>query len=200
MIRLGILISGRGSNMRAILDAVREKRLPAEVAVVLGEQGAAGVAEARRRGVPAFHISRKEMTRKQFEALLACFLDDHEADLVVLAGFMRILSSRFLSEFPGRVVNIHPSLLPAFPGKDAQKQALEHGVKVAGCTVHFVDEGVDTGPIIAQATVPVFQGDDEDSLKARILKAEHKLYPYALGLLATKKVLKDGRRVLLEER
>lgn len=200
MIRLGVLISGRGSNLGAILKAIGNDRLKARVVTVASDRPAAGLTTAKQDGIPSTWFNRKQLGQEEFEELLVAHLQDFEVDFVVLAGFMRLLSSKFLAEFPDRVVNIHPSLLPAFPGVDAQKQALEYGVKVSGCTVHFVDEGMDTGPIIAQAAVPVHPDDDEESLKTRILKAEHLLYPHALNLLATGKVSRLGRIVHVEER
>lgn len=194
--KLGVLISGSGTNLQAILDAVAEGRLDAEVRLVLSNRPKAGGLErARRAGVPALCISHKRFqTREAFEEAMVSALLEHGVEWVALAGFMRVLTSTLLRAFPGRVVNIHPALLPAFPGVDAQRQALEYGVKFSGCTVHFVDEGVDTGPIIGQAVVPVLEGDDVEALRARILEQEHRLYPQVLQLLAEGRVLREGRR------
>jgi phosphoribosylglycinamide formyltransferase-1 len=194
-LRLGVLASGGGTNLQAILDACREPGFPAEVAVVLSNLPRAGALErARKAGVPAELVDHTEYKdRDLFEAELVKRLQAHGAELICLAGFMRILRGGFLRSFPGRVINIHPSLLPSFPGLHAQRQALQHGVKLSGCTVHFVDEGTDTGPIIVQAAVPVLEGDDEAALSARILVQEHRCYPLAIRLIA-------GGDVTLEQR
>jgi len=175
---LGILISGRGSNLQAILDAIREGKLDARVGVVLSNvDGAPGLERARAAGVPTDVLSHKDYaSREQYDEALVDHLRAHEVDLVCLAGFMRLLS-------PGRILNVHPSLLPAFPGLHAQRQALEHGVKVTGATVHVVDEELDHGPILLQRAVPVLEGDDEESLSARILEQEHRIYPEAIALV-----------------
>lgn len=177
--RLGILISGRGSNMRSIVGAVRDGRLSAEVALVLSnKQRAPGLSWALENGLPTAAVSRKGLDREAFDARIDAELRSAGVDLVVLAGFMRVLSPWFVRQW--RIVNIHPSLLPDFPGLDVHQRALDAGVSESGCTVHFVDEGVDTGPIIAQRRVPVLAGDTEDSLAARILEQEHVLYPEAI--------------------
>jgi phosphoribosylglycinamide formyltransferase 1 len=181
-VRLGILISGRGSNMVALADAVRAGRLPqAEVALVISDQAnAAGLERARERGLPVAVIERGGRSREEHDREIAARLRDHQVDLVCLAGYMRLLSSEFVNEFRGRILNIHPSLLPSFPGLHPHKQTLDAGVTSSGCTVHYVDETLDGGPIIAQRTVPVLPGDSEESLAARILEQEHELYAEAV--------------------
>jgi phosphoribosylglycinamide formyltransferase-1 len=198
---LGVLISGRGSNLAAILDAVVRGDLPARVALVVSNKPeAAGLARAAAAGVPTRVIPHGGYPdRMAFDEALVRALREASVDTVVLAGFMRLLTSFFLCAFQDRVVNIHPSLLPAFPGVDAQAQALAYGARVTGCTVHLVDVGVDSGPIIAQAAVPVLDGDDRDTLAARILAREHELLVRALGWLAAGKVevilpTEEGRR------
>jgi len=195
--RLGILISGRGSNFLAIADAIIGHRLDAEIAVVISNHPEApGLAAARDRGLPAVALPSKGLDRETYDRQLIQELQKDRVDLVCLAGYMRILSGHFIREYSQRIVNIHPSLLPAFPGLDAQHQALEHGVKFSGCTVHFVEEGLDSGPIIAQAVVPVLAEDIAESLSARILKEEHRIYPEALGLVLSGKYRIEGRRVV----
>lgn len=197
MKRIGILLSGRGSNFLAIADAVAEKRLDAEVAVVISNRpDAAGLLAARDRGIAAISLPSKGVDRETFDRRLISELSAANVDLICLAGYMRILSGYFIREFPMRILNIHPSLLPAFPGLDAQHQALEHGVRIAGCTVHFVDEGLDSGPIVAQAAVPVLADDTADSLSARILIEEHKLYSKAIALVLSGRYRIEGRRVI----
>lgn len=196
--KLGVLVSGSGSNLRALLEACATRDFPAEVAVVVSNVPTAFALErARRAGVRAEVLEHKDFgARADFEKALGDILVSAGVELVCLAGFMRLLGASFLGRFPGRVLNIHPSLLPAFPGLHAQRQALERGVKVAGCTVHFVDPGMDTGPIIAQAVVPVLPGDDEAALSARILKEEHRLFPLVVKLVATGAVRQEGTRVM----
>jgi len=197
MKRLGILLSGRGSNFLAIADAIAEKRLDAHIALVISNRpDAPGLAAALDRGIHAISFPSKGLDREIYDRQLIDGLRAHHVDLVCLAGFMRILSGHFIREFPQRILNIHPSLLPAFPGLDAQHQALAHGVKIAGCTVHFVDEGLDSGPIVAQASVPVLDDDTADSLSARILKEEHRLYSEAIGLVLSGQYRIEGRRVI----
>jgi phosphoribosylglycinamide formyltransferase 1 len=187
--RLGILLSGRGSNFEAIADSVRAGRLPAEIAIVISNRAdAAGLESAWRRGLNARLIPSKGRAREEHEREVIAALQEANVDLVCLAGYMRLLSPEFIRAFPDRILNIHPSLLPAFPGLDAQKRALEHGVKISGCTVHFVDEHLDHGPIILQKTVPVLESDDEHSLSARILEQEHLAYTEALRLLLSGEV------------
>jgi len=195
--RLGILISGRGSNFLAIADAIAGHRLDAEIAVVISNHPEApGLAAAQERGLLAVALPSKGLDRETYDRQLIQELQKNRVDLVCLAGYMRILSGHFIREYSQRIVNIHPSLLPAFPGLDAQHQALEHGVKFSGCTVHFVEEGLDSGPIITQAIVPVLADDTAESLSARILKEEHRIYPEALGLVLSGKYRVEGRRVV----
>lgn len=177
-LQLGVLVSGGGTNLQAILDAVRRGELDADLRIVLSNcDGAYALERARRAGVPTKVISHRDFRdRSAFDGALVEALRAAEVTSVALAGFMRVLTPTFLEAFPGRVINIHPALLPSFPGTHAQRQALHYGVKIAGCTVHFVDAGTDTGPIIAQAAVPVHDTDTEESLQARILKCEHELY------------------------
>ena len=182
---LGILISGRGSNMQAILDATRQGELDARVGIVVSNvASAAGLARAREAGVPTTVIDHKVFSsREAFDRAVIDELQRREVDLVCLAGFMRLLSPLFVRAFPGRILNIHPSLLPSFPGLDAQRQALEHGVRVSGCTVHIVDEELDHGPIVLQTAVPVREDDTEETLSDRILAEEHRTYPRAIRLV-----------------
>jgi phosphoribosylglycinamide formyltransferase-1 len=190
VIVLGVLVSGSGTNLQAILDAIRERELDARVAVVVSNvPGAKALDRAREAGVEAVVVDHREFaTRSEFDAAVVALLRARGVELVVLAGFMRLLTSALLDAFPMRIVNVHPALLPAFPGVAGQRQALEYGVRVTGCTVHFVDGGTDTGPIIAQATVPVLDGDDEASLTARILAKEHELLPRILQWIAEGRV------------
>ena len=194
---LGVLVSGGGSNLQSILDASSSGNIDVDVKVVLSNRPKAkGLARAREAGVPAVAVShRKFATREAFEDVLLERLREHGVQWVALAGFMRLLTPHFLEAYKDRVINIHPALLPSFPGVHAQRQALDYGVKVAGCTVHFVDAGTDTGPIIGQAVVPVLDTDDEHSLGARILAREHRLYPQVLQLIAQGRVTRAGRRV-----
>jgi len=182
--RLGILLSGRGSNFRAIHGAIERGELPAEIAMVVSNvPEAAGVVYAREKGLPVFAETSKGVPRAEFDRRVLGVLREAGVEWVCLAGYMRLLSAEFIQAYAGRIVNIHPSLLPSFPGLDAQRQAFEHGVKVTGCTVHLVDEGLDTGPIVAQSAVPVLEGDTVESLSARILEAEHQLYPATIARL-----------------
>jgi phosphoribosylglycinamide formyltransferase-1 len=195
--RLGILISGRGSNFMAIADAIATRRLAAEIAVVISNRlETPGIAAARQRGLHAIALASKGLDREAYDRQLIDELRKSQVDLVCLAGYMRILSGHFIREFHQRILNIHPSLLPAFPGLDAQHQALEHGVKFSGCTAHFVEEGLDSGPIIYQAVVPVLADDTVDTLSARILKEEHRIYPEAIGLVLSGQYRIEGRRVI----
>jgi phosphoribosylglycinamide formyltransferase-1 len=198
--RLGILGSGKGSNMVAIADACSAGKIPAEVAIVLSDVETAGIlGHARERGLKAqFFPPGKFRTKldEEAEKNLLATLEKENIDLIVLAGFMRILKGEFLRVFEHRVVNIHPSLLPAFPGLEAWKQALDYGVKVTGCTVHFVDQGVDTGPIIGQQTVHVVAGDTAQTLHARVQEAERELYPLCVAALARGEVKVQGRQTL----
>lgn len=196
--KLGILLSGRGSNFEAVADSIKAGRLQAEISIVISNRpDAPGLESAKRRGLEALLIPSKGRVREEHDAEVMAALKAAQADWICLAGYMRLLSPEFIRAFPNRIVNIHPSLLPAFPGMDAQKQALEYGVKVTGCTVHFVDEHLDHGPIILQKTVPVLQSDDEHSLSARILEQEHKAYSEALALLVSGEVEMRGRRVII---
>jgi phosphoribosylglycinamide formyltransferase-1 len=195
--RLGILISGRGSNFEAIAENVASGALPAEIAVVISNRtDARGLEAALSRGLNAVCLPSKGLDREVYDRKLAAELHKHDVDLVCLAGFMRLLSAGFTREFPERILNIHPSLLPAFTGLDAQHQALAHGVKITGCTVHFVDEDLDAGPIVIQAAVPVRDDDTEETLSERILKQEHRIYSEAIGIVIAGKYRIDGRRVI----
>lgn len=199
MVRLtvGVLASGRGSNLRSIIRATAEGRVPARVVVVISNVSTAGALEiARENGIEAVCVDPKNHPdRRTYDAALVEVLRSHGVELVALAGYMRLVGPAFLEAFPGRVLNIHPSLLPAFPGLNAQKKALEHGVKVAGCSVFFVDEGTDTGPIIIQAAVPVHEDDTVETLSDRILAEEHRIYPEAIRLFAEGRLRVEGRRV-----
>jgi phosphoribosylglycinamide formyltransferase-1 len=196
---LGVLASGRGSNLQAILDAIAQGRLSATVVLVAGDrEEAQAVERARAAGIPTAIVSPKASpTRDAYDAEMARILHEAGAEVVVLAGYLRIVTNRLLHAFPQRVINIHPSLLPAFPGLHAQRQALAHGVKVSGCTAHFVDEAVDSGAIILQAAVPVLEDDTETSLAERILAEEHRILPQALQLYAEGRLTIQGRRVLI---
>jgi phosphoribosylglycinamide formyltransferase-1 len=196
---LAVLVSGRGSNLQAILDATRERDYPARVVVVISDREAApALARAARHGVPAVFLNPKDHADAgAYDAALVAALRDHRVELVCLAGFMRILGPAVVRAFPGRILNVHPSLLPAFPGLAAPRQALAYGVKVAGATIHVVDEGVDTGPIVLQAAVPVRADDTESTLAARILVEEHRLYPEAIRLFAEGRVAVAGRTVVV---
>lgn len=196
--RIGILISGRGSNMTAIADAVSEGRVPgAEVVVVVSDKPAAGgLAHASARGIDALAVERRGRTREEHERELMEELRARRVELVCLAGYMRLLSPHFVEAFRNSILNIHPSLLPAFPGLDAQRQAIEHGVRVSGCTVHFVDEHLDAGPIVTQRVVAVEDSDTVETLSARILVEEHKAYPEALALVTSGAYKIVGRRVV----
>ncbi|HOT01860.1 MAG TPA: phosphoribosylglycinamide formyltransferase [Acidobacteriota bacterium] len=197
MKRLGILLSGRGSNFLAIHGHIAAGRLNAVIAGVVSDQpDAPGLARARELGLPAFCVERAGRTKGEFEDAIAHVLEAQAVELVCLAGFMRVLGPGFIRRFPQRILNIHPSLLPAFPGLHAQRQALTHGVRFSGCTVHFVDEGVDSGPIVAQAVVPVRDDDTEEELAARILVEEHRLYAEAIAKILAGRWFLDGRRLL----
>jgi phosphoribosylglycinamide formyltransferase 1 len=199
--RLGILLSGRGSNFEAIADSVAAGRIQAEIAAVISNRPAArGLEIARERGLPALCIPSKDVPREEYDRQLVAELKNRGVDLVCLAGFMRLLTAEFCAAFPMRILNIHPSLLPAFPGLDAQKQALEHGVKITGCTVHFVDPQLDAGPIVLQAAVPVLENDTADSLSARILVEEHRIYSQAISIVLAGQWRIEGRRVLFPNR
>jgi phosphoribosylglycinamide formyltransferase-1 len=196
--RLGVLISGRGSNLEAIADAVAQGRLKAEIAVVISNRAeAAGLGLARARGLKAICLPSAGLDREVYDRQLIAELCATHVDLVCLAGFMRILSGHFIRQFSGRILNIHPSLLPSFPGLDAQAQAVAYGVKYSGCTVHFADEGgVDSGPIVKQAVVPVLPDDTAETLAGRILEQEHRIYPEAIRLALSGRYRIEGRRVI----
>lgn len=197
--RVAVLISGRGSNMLALMEAARARDYPAEIVLVISNRvDAPGLGHARGQGIPTAAIDHRAFaTREAFDQAIDTALKAAQVDLVALAGFMRLQSSGFAEAWAGRQINIHPSLLPLFKGLHPQRQALEAGVRISGCTVHFVTPELDSGPIIAQAAVPVVAGDTEDSLSARILLAEHQLYPQALALVATGAARLDGNRVVL---
>lgn len=195
--RLGILISGRGSNFQAIADHIANGELDATIVVVISNrEDAPGLEIARERRIPALFLPSKAVPREQYDRQLAAELKAREVHLVCLAGFMRLLSPVLIQEFPMRILNIHPSLLPAFPGLDAQEQALRYGVKVTGCTVHFVDEELDAGPIVRQTAVPVLATDTVETLSARILKQEHRVYSDAIRLVLSGEYRIEGRRVI----
>lgn len=197
--RLGVLISGRGSNLQALIDAIREGRLDAEIAVVISNRAdAAGLDRARDAGLPTRYISHRAFpTRDEFDRALVAELRGHGVGLVCLAGFMRLVGAPLIDAFPNAILNVHPSLLPAFPGVDAQRQALEYGVKVSGVTVHFVTPELDGGPIVLQRPVPVREDDTVETLSARILIEEHRVYPEAVGLVLAGRCRLEGRRVRL---
>ena len=195
--RLGILLSGRGSNFEAIAANVLAGRLNCEIAIVVSNKpGAAGLARAQELGFSSVAISSAGTERTEFDGKVASILQEHKVDLVCLAGYLRLISGHFVSQFAGRILNIHPSLLPSFPGLDAQYQALQHGVKLTGCTVHLVDEQLDSGPIILQAAVPVLNEDTLETLSARILAEEHRIYSEAIALMLSGNYRIEGRRVL----
>jgi phosphoribosylglycinamide formyltransferase-1 len=199
-VRLGILISGRGSNFEAIANSIARRTLDAEIAIVISNRAnAPGLDIARERGIPMRVIASAGLEREAYDKLLIEELRTHEVDLVCLAGFMRLLSANVIRAFPNRVLNIHPSLLPAFAGLDSQRQALEYGVRITGCTVHFVDEFLDSGPIIIQSAVPVLDGDTVESLSARILAQEHLIYSKAIGYIVDGRITLEGRRVSIRE-
>jgi phosphoribosylglycinamide formyltransferase-1 len=196
--RLGILLSGRGSNFEAIADRIASGKLNAEIAVVLSNvESAPGLERARSRGLNAICIPSKGRPREEFDRLAVEVMREHDVSLVVLAGFMRIFSNVFLEAFPNAILNIHPALLPSFPGTDAQRQALQAGVKFSGCTVHFVNDVLDGGPIVLQASVPVLDDDTEETLEARILKEEHRIYSEAIHLVLSGRCEIQGNRVMV---
>ncbi len=198
--RIAVLISGRGSNMLALSDAISRGEIPnAEIALVVSDKSnARGLVAAEERGHKTLVFERRGRKREEHESEIVAALQQHQIDLVCLAGYMRLLSPYFVDSFKGRILNIHPSLLPAFPGLDAHGQALAHGVKFSGCTVHFVDSTLDGGPIIAQRVVPVLDGDTEESLAARILEQEHKLYAEVVKLVLSNQLEVLGRKVVLK--
>ena len=197
-IRIAVLVSGRGSNLQAIINTIESGQLAAEIAVVISDQAEAySLERAGKHNIPAIHISAKGYKGKRdaYDALLVQELQHRGVELVCLAGFMRIITPVLIAAFPHRILNIHPSLLPAFPGLHVQKKALDHGVRFSGCTVHFVDAGMDTGPIIIQAVVPILDSDTEDRLSERILMQEHKIYSRAIQLYAEGRLKIEGRQV-----
>lgn len=196
--RIGVLLSGRGSNFEALADSVSARRIPnAEIAMVISNQpDALGLKKAEARGILTRMIPSKGFEREAYDRQVVAVLQEYKVDLICLAGYMRLLSPYFVAAFPRKILNIHPSLLPSFPGLESQKQALDHGVKFAGCTVHFVDENLDAGPIILQAVVPVRDEDDEHALSERILKEEHRVYSEAVKFVLQGKYRIEGRRVL----
>src|SRR5436309_6227556 len=196
--RIGVLLSGRGSNFEALANSVAAGRIPnAEIAIVVSNrEGAPGIQRAEGRGIKTRVIPSKGLEREVYDRQVASVLHEHKVDLICLAGYMRLLSPFFVAKYPNRILNIHPSLLPSFPGLEAQKQALDYGVKFAGCTVHFVDENLDAGPIILQSVVPVEDRDTEETLSARILKDEHKIYSEAVKFVLEGKYKIEGRRVI----
>lgn len=197
--RIGILLSGRGSNFEAIADNVAAGKIQAEIAAVISNRAdAPGLERARQRGLPALCLPSKGLEREAYDRQVVAALKERQVYLVCLAGFMRLLSPYFIREFPNRILNIHPGLLPAFPGLEAQHQAWEYGVKVSGCTVHFVDEHLDHGPIIVQTPVPVMNDDTPETLAARILKEEHRIYTEAINLVLNDCIRIEGRRVILK--
>src|SRR6266404_8048286 len=196
--RIGVLLSGRGSNFEALADSVAAGRIPgAEIAVVVSNrEGAPGIDKAKEWNIAARVIPSKGLEREAYDRQVVAVLNEHKVDLVCLAGYMRLLSPFFVASFPNRILNIHPSLLPSFPGLESQRQALEYGVKFAGCTVHFVDENLDAGPIVLQATVPVRDEDTEETLASRILAEEHRIYTEAVRIVLEGKYRIVGRRVV----
>lgn len=197
---IGVLISGRGSNLQAFIDAARRGELGGAIGVVFSNvEDAPGLERARRAGIPVAFRDHRGRAREAFDAEVVGILQAHGVDLVCLAGYMRLLSPLFVRAFNGRILNVHPALLPAFPGLHAQRQAFEHGVKLSGATVHLVDEQLDAGPILAQEAVPVLASDSEETLSARILEAEHRIYPRAVRAMLEGRLSVTGRRVLVEE-
>jgi len=198
--RIGVLLSGRGSNFEALADSVAAGRIPnAEISLVVSNrEGAPGIAKAKTRGIDARTIPSSGLEREAYDRLVVAALREKQVEWICMAGYMRMISAFFVSEFRNRILNIHPSLLPAFPGLEPQRQAIEHGVKFSGCTVHFVDERLDAGPIILQAVVPVEDSDTPDALAARILLEEHRIYTEAVGIVLDGRFRIEGRRVLLD--
>jgi len=196
--RIGVLLSGRGSNFEALADSIAVGRIPdAEIAIVISNRpDAPGIQRAEERGIKNRVIPSKGLEREVYDRQVAAILDEYSAEVICLAGYLRLLSPYFVAKYPRRILNIHPSLLPSFPGLESQRQALEYGVKFAGCTVHFVDENLDAGPIILQATVPVTDSDNEASLSAKVLKEEHRIYSEAVKIVLQGKYRIEGRRVL----
>ncbi|HEY2663479.1 MAG TPA: phosphoribosylglycinamide formyltransferase [Candidatus Binataceae bacterium] len=200
-VKLGVMISGRGTNLQAIIDSIERGELKAEIRIVISNRAAAyGLERAKGHGIETEVLDhRRFKSREEFDAAAVARLRGREVELVVCAGFMRLFSSVMVRAFPNRIMNIHPALLPTFPGLHVQQAAIDYGVKFSGCTVFFVDEGTDAGPIIVQAVVPVLQNDDEATLSARILAQEHRIYPYAIGLYQQRRLEISGRRVLVKD-
>lgn len=199
--RIGVLLSGRGSNFEALAESVAAGRIPgAEIAIVISNRpDAPGLERAQSRNIPAVAIPSKGLEREVYDRQVVAVLNQHQVDLICLAGYMRLLSPYFVATFPDRILNIHPSLLPSFPGLESQRQALEYGVKFAGCTVHFVDENLDAGPIVLQATVPVEDTDTEETLSAKILQEEHRIYTAAVNIILEGNYKIVGRRVVRKQ-
>jgi phosphoribosylglycinamide formyltransferase-1 len=197
LLKLGVLISGSGSNFQSIIDHIEKGTLPAQIKIVVSNNPQAfGLTRAKKHGIDCAVLNHQDfLSREDFDRELIRILQNAGVDLIVLAGFMRILTRPFLRAFEQKIINIHPALLPAFPGTHVQQKAIDYGVKFSGCTVHFVDEGVDTGPIIIQAVVPVHADDTAETLAARILKEEHKIYPQAIRYFAEGRIIKNGRHV-----
>jgi phosphoribosylglycinamide formyltransferase-1 len=200
-LRIGVLVSGSGSNLQSIIDRIQTGALRAEISVTISNKPDAFALErCVKHGIPTFVIRHQDFrTREDFDRRMIDILQSHGVELVVMAGFMRILTPLFLNTFPMRIMNIHPALLPAFPGTHVQQQAIDYGVKFSGCTVHFADQGVDTGPVIIQAVVPVLPHDTADMLAARILREEHRIYPQAIQLYAEGRLLISGRKVIVQD-
>jgi len=198
-IRVAVLVSGNGSNLQSIIDHMEAGKLDASIVCVISNRAEAYALErAKIHGIPAYHVNHREYPdRESFDAAVLAIVKEHDSELIVLAGFNRIISPVMLDAFPLAILNIHPALLPAFPGSHAQRNALLTGVKIAGCTVHFVDSGTDTGPIIAQAAVPVFDSDSEETLSRRILCQEHRIYPGVIQLYAEGRITVEGRKVVI---
>src|SRR6202049_3987071 len=196
--RIGVLLSGRGSNFEALAESIASSRIPnAEIAMVISNrEGAPGIDRARSRGIATSVIPSKGLEREAYDRQVVTVLNEHKVDLICLAGYMRLLSPFFVAAFPNRILNIHPSLLPSFPGLESQRQALEYGVKFAGCSVHFVDENLDAGPIILQAVVPVLDTDTPDTLSEKILREEHRIYSEAVKIILDGRFKIEGRRVI----
>ena len=199
MFSIAVFISGSGSNLQSIIDAIHDRRVSARIAVVLSnEPDAYGLVRAQQHGIPTAVVNHRDYkNRQEFEAAVLAVLEESPVDLICLAGFMRLLTPDFLRRFPQRVINIHPALLPSFPGTHGQRDAFNYGVRFSGCTIHFVDDGVDTGPIIMQAVVPVLPDDDEERLKARILAQEHRIYPQVIQFFAEGRVTVAGKKVAI---